>query len=276
MKKYTKSPTPPTPQYPTRKPPPLFSSDWWNELALQYRFLFVIPILLPASTIYTLYWSFRSWLVSRTPSSVRTSSHDEKVRGIQRQIKAWRASGSKNLLCTARPTFLSVGLRNQNYKRKDNQIQLDLHDIVEFDQEALTVTLEPGVNVGQLTRFLNPLGYTIAVVPELDDLTFGGLINGYGIESSSHKWGLLSDLLVQCQVVLGDASVVTCSPTENEDLFRAIPWSHGSLGLLTLLTLKVIFSNPGHSLRKVGEAGLRARHHSRWHVRSLFHARQRA
>jgi hypothetical protein len=31
---------------------------------------------------------------------------------------------------------------------------------------------------------------TLPVVPELDDLTIGGLVMGGGIESTSHKYGL--------------------------------------------------------------------------------------
>lgn len=65
-------------------------------------------------------------------------------------------------------------------------------------------------------------------------------MNGYGIESSSHKFGLFNDNVVSAEVVLGDASVVKCSETENEDLFRALPWSHGSLGFIVSLELKVI------------------------------------
>ncbi|KAL3894290.1 MAG: hypothetical protein SGCHY_005362, partial [Lobulomycetales sp.] len=212
-----------------------------NELFLEYRFLFVIPILLPASTIYTWYWTLRSFLTRLSSASNR---HEENVLSIQRQIKAWRKSGSENLLCTARPSFLSIGLRNQKYKKKDNQITLRLYNILCLDTDAMTVTVEPGVNVGQLTRFLNPKGFTLPVVPELDDLTFGGLMNGYGIESSSHKYGLLNDFVVSAELVLGDASVVQCSATENPDLFRAVPWSHGSLGFLTSLTMKIIPCKP--------------------------------
>ena len=32
------------------------------------------------------------------------------------------------------------------------------------------------------------LGWTIPIVPELDDLTVGGLVMGTGIETSSHRW----------------------------------------------------------------------------------------
>ena len=43
--------------------------------------------------------------------------------------------------------------------------------------------------MGQLTHALLPLGYTIPVLPELDDLTVGGLVSGVGIETSSHRYG---------------------------------------------------------------------------------------
>lgn len=46
------------------------------------------------------------------------------------------------------------------------------------------------VTMGQITRALIPMGYTLPVVPELDDLTVGGMINGCGIESSGRKYGL--------------------------------------------------------------------------------------
>ena len=46
------------------------------------------------------------------------------------------------------------------------------------------------MTMGQLNRTLNRLGWTIAVLPELDDLTVGGMVMGTGIETSSHKYGL--------------------------------------------------------------------------------------
>ncbi len=38
--------------------------------------------------------------------------------------------------------------------------------------------VEPLVTMGQLTAALTPLGWTVPVLPELDDLTIGGLIAG--------------------------------------------------------------------------------------------------
>ena len=53
-----------------------------------------------------------------------------------------------------------------------------------------TVKCEPLVTMGQLSRTLNHIGWTIPILPELDDLTIGGLVMGTGIETSSHKYGL--------------------------------------------------------------------------------------
>ena len=53
-----------------------------------------------------------------------------------------------------------------------------------------TVRCEPMVSMGQLTRILDRLGWTIPILPELDDLTVGGLVMGTGIETSSHIYGL--------------------------------------------------------------------------------------
>ena len=43
------------------------------------------------------------------------------------------------------------------------------------------VRLEPLVTMGQITSLLLPLGWTLPVVPELDDLTVGGLVMGTGM-----------------------------------------------------------------------------------------------
>ena len=53
---------------------------------------------------------------------------------------------------------------------------------------------EPLVTMGQLTATLDQLGWTIPILPELDDLTVGGLVMGTGIETSSHNYGLFQHI----------------------------------------------------------------------------------
>ena len=44
--------------------------------------------------------------------------------------------------------------------------------------------------LSQLNDYLIKRGWTLPVVPELDDLTIGGLVMGGGIESTSHRYGI--------------------------------------------------------------------------------------
>ncbi|KAH7664363.1 Delta(24)-sterol reductase protein [Dioscorea alata] len=114
-------------------------------------------------------------------------------------------------------------------------------NILEIDEEKMIARVEPLVTMGQLSRVTVPMNLALAVVSELDDLTIGGLINGYGIEGSSHIYGLFADTLVSLEVVLADGSVVKATKdNEYSDLFYAIPWSQGTLGLLVSAEIKLI------------------------------------
>jgi hypothetical protein len=44
---------------------------------------------------------------------------------------------------------------------------MPLWDILELNETKRTVRVQPGVNVGQLSRFLTSKGYIIPVVPEV-------------------------------------------------------------------------------------------------------------
>ena len=97
-------------------------------------------------------------------------------------------------MCTARPGWQTISPQNMNYKAKMFPIEVNLVDILEIDSQARTVRCEPLVSMGQLTATLDSLGWTIPIVPELDDLTVGGLVMGTGIETSSHKFGLFQHI----------------------------------------------------------------------------------
>lgn len=89
------------------------------------------------------------------------------------------------------------------------------------------------------------MGLSLAVVAELDDLTVGGLINGYGIEGSSHIYGLFADTCVAYEIILADGRLVRATAdNEFKDLYYAIPWSQGTLGLLVAAEIKLIEVGP--------------------------------
>uniref|UniRef100_A0A8C7SY95 Delta(24)-sterol reductase n=1 Tax=Oncorhynchus mykiss TaxID=8022 RepID=A0A8C7SY95_ONCMY len=161
--------------------------------------------------------------------------HDQRVRDIQRQVHVWRKEGGKTLMCTGRPVWLTVSLRGGKYKKTNKNIMINMMDILDVDTQRQVVRVEPLVNIGQITALLNSLGRTLPVLPELDDLTVGGLVMGTGIESSSHIYGLFQHICVAFELVLADGSLVRC--TEVRGL---LPWSCGTLGFLVAAEIKIV------------------------------------
>jgi delta24-sterol reductase len=217
--------------------------DRFTELLIKHRWATVVPVVLPISKAYDLYWQARHVYYRELKNAA--GLHGARVAQVARQIAAWNEAGRPGLLHTSRKSWQSVAVRAIEYKKQSkNGIDVNLHDILELDLERGVVKVEPRVNMAQLTRKLAPMGLTIPVVPELDDLTAGGLLLGYGIESSSHKYGLFSDIVRAAELVLADGRTVRASPSENTDLFHSLPWSYGAHGMLTALELAVIPAKP--------------------------------
>lgn len=214
----------------------------WVDYLVQFRWIVVIFVVLPISfTIYFLIYlgDVKSALKSEDR---RQKEHEENVKKVVNRLKQ-RNPKKDGLVCTARKPYIAVGMRNVDYKRA-RHFEVDLsafRNILEIDKERMIAKVEPLVNMGQITRATVPMNLSLAVVAELDDLTVGGLINGYGIEGSSHIYGLFSDTVVAMEVVLADGRVVRATKdNEYSDLFYGIPWSQGTLGLLVSAEIKLI------------------------------------
>lgn len=82
----------------------------------------------------------------------------------------------KTKMCTARPGWMNISFRRGLYKQTMKNIEVNLIDIIEVDTQRQVVKVEPLATMGQVTAMLNPLGWTIPVLPELDDLTVGRAI----------------------------------------------------------------------------------------------------
>lgn len=209
-----------------------------DHVLVHHRWIFVCLFLLPLSLIFDLYYHLRAWIIFKRCSAPR--QHDQRVRDIQRQVREWRKDGARSHMCTGRPGWLTVSLRVGKYKKTNKNIMINMMDILEVDTKRQVVRVEPLANMGQVTALLNSIGWTLPVLPELDDLTVGGLVMGTGIESSSHIYGLFQHICVSYELVLSDGSLVRCSEDENSDLFHAVPWSCGTLGFLVAAEIKIV------------------------------------
>ena len=178
--------------------------------------------------------------------SAAPERHDDKVRDIQEQVRRWASqpADQRRPMCTDRRTWMNLSTRFEP-KHAWHKIRMGaLRDVLALDETKRTVRVEPFVTVGQAMRYLAKRGYMLAVHLEIADATLGGLALAAGMTTHSHKVGMLFETVVAWEVVLADGTLVRVTEDSHPDLFRALPWSHGTLGLLVGLELKVIPIKP--------------------------------
>ena len=153
-----------------------------------------------------------------------------------------KSDGRTRKLCTARAPWQNLSTRFSDYKKHSNCIWVgDLRNVLELNEEELTVTVEPLVEVGAITRWLVPRGYMLAATLEIEEATIGGLAMAVGMTTHSHHCGLLSETVLNYEIVTGHGELINATRDgSHADLYHALPWSHGSLGLLVSLRLRVI------------------------------------
>jgi FAD/FMN-containing dehydrogenase len=117
--------------------------------------------------------------------------------------------------------------------------------VLAVDPAAGWVEAEGMVSYEALTAACLARGVMPAVVPQLKTITLGGAVAGVGIESSSHRYGLVHDTVLELDVLLGDGRVVTCTrANEHADLFFGFPNSYGTLGYALRVKAKAVPVKP--------------------------------
>ncbi|ETV64314.1 hypothetical protein, variant 1 [Aphanomyces astaci] len=212
------------------------------HVLINYRWVFVCFFLLPLSFVYDILYYLRNRVIFYANSA--PNKHAERVRAVQEQVLKWNKDGRKTPMCTARPGWQNISYRRGLYKKTLSNIKINMMDVLKVDTTGKSVWVEPLVTMGQLSATLSPLGWCLAIVPELDDLTVGGLVMGTGIETSSHRYGLFQHICTSYELVLADGSTVICSKDVHADLFYSIPWSYGTLGFLTAVEIQIVPTKP--------------------------------
>ena len=107
----------------------------------------------------------------------------------------------------------------------------DFNRVLAIDAEQRWVETEGMTTYADLTDATLAQDAMVAVVPQLKSITIGGAVAGIGIESSSFRYGLPHETVLEMEVLVGDGRVLTCSPdNEHRDLFFGLPNSYGTLG----------------------------------------------
>ncbi|GEK89847.1 glycolate oxidase [Alkalibacterium putridalgicola] len=166
-------------------------------------------------------------------------THDEVKALVQFAIE-------KDLVIIARGA--GTGVAGAQVPIQGNELIIDVHlmdKIIELDEETLTLTVEPGVLVGDIHDYVEKKGYFYPPDPASKHSTIGGNVatNAGGLRAV--KYGTTRDYVREMTVVLsngeemtlGSLNIKSSSGYDLKDLFIG---SEGTLGITTNIRLKLV------------------------------------
>ncbi|MFT4626545.1 MAG: monoamine oxidase [Myxococcota bacterium] len=161
-----------------------------------------------------------------------------RPRSTQDVVEAVVYARSKGLKIAARGVGHSAGGQSQ----VPDGLVLDmtaLDQIHWIDTKKGCFLADAGVRWRTLMETLVPLGYTPPVVTDWLHLTLGGTIVAGGVGAQSFKHGIQAGLIEEMTVVTGDGQVLTCSATQNTDLFDATRAGLGQYGIIMQAQMRI-------------------------------------
>jgi FAD/FMN-containing dehydrogenase len=126
-----------------------------------------------------------------------------------------------------------------------------LAGVISVDPDARTADVAGMCTYEDLVSATLPYGLSPLVVPQLKTITLGGAVTGLGIESASFRNGMPHESVLEMDVLTGAGEVVTASPDDHPDLYRAFPNSYGTLGYAVRLRIALETVEPFVALRHV-------------------------
>jgi FAD/FMN-containing dehydrogenase len=121
-----------------------------------------------------------------------------------------------------------------------------MQEVISVDKASLQVTVQPGMILGDLSRYLRTQGMSLNNQGDIDTQTVAG-----ALMTATHGAGIrlpcMSAQLVAARIVLADASVLEISAAADGELFKAFRTSLGMFGLIASLTLQAV---PSYNILK--------------------------
>ncbi|MCX6793261.1 MAG: FAD-binding protein [Candidatus Falkowbacteria bacterium] len=163
--------------------------------------------------------------------------HKNKTKRISSLIKKYSLATKQGQLNFYHKSTNSTRPNN----KQDQLIDIsDLNEIIEINVKEKYVLVEPNVSMEKLVAATVKYNLIPPVVMEFPKITCGGAVNGASLESSSFKYGQLSDTCEEYEIILGNGKIIRASKKINSDLFYGISGSYGTLGFISLLKIKLL------------------------------------
>ncbi|GLV60409.1 oxidoreductase [Dictyobacter sp. S3.2.2.5] len=178
------------------------------------------------------------------------------VDEIRQALTAARGRGLSVIAHGAGHSYTDAALNNGG-------LLLDLsamRRVLAWDPARGIMRVEPGVSIGEVARVALADRWWPPVTPSTASATVGGCVamNVNGKNAWTH--GSFGEHVLSLTVLLVDGQLLTVSPTQDGELFRALVGSAGLLGIITSITLQLrrvpsdrveVSVRPGRSLREL-------------------------
>ncbi len=114
----------------------------------------------------------------------------------------------------------------------------DYSGLLSVDKTAQTATLKAGTTIKMAGELLFEHGLMQENLGDINVQSLAGAIST-GTHGTGTTLGNIATQVVGMTIITGDGEVVTCSPSDNSDLFKAAQISLGALGIISTITLKL-------------------------------------
>lgn len=115
-----------------------------------------------------------------------------------------------------------------------------LNAILELDEDAMTVKVQPGIANAAVDDFLADKGYGLPVIGDHKDVTVGGFVSAGGIGPASYRYGMFVDNVVRLEYVDWDGELHACSREEHPQEFNRVLAGLGRHGVVASVTTRII------------------------------------
>jgi FAD/FMN-containing dehydrogenase len=183
------------------------------------------------------------------PVGVPASAPAAHAAGVERLLASYRSIPATAAVRLAKPTS---NLFRARAKRDAPGLDTSgLTEVISVDPDAGTVDVAGMCSYEDLVAATLPFGLSPLVIPQLKTITLGGAVTGLGIESASFRNGLPHESVLEMDILTGAGELLTVSPQQHPDLYRAFPNSYGTLGYSTRLRIELEPIKPFVALRHV-------------------------
>jgi decaprenylphospho-beta-D-ribofuranose 2-oxidase len=146
-----------------------------------------------------------------------------------------------------------------------NGLQLDMTkmDSIRYNADK-TATVGPGATWKQVQDVLNPYGRSVEVMQDSNIFTAGGSlsVNAHGKDP---RFGSIISTVNYFKIITWDGKEMTCSRTQNADLFKSAAGGFGLFGVISEINLKTTENdNYKFSLKEVPTHDLLAHFENVW------------